>query len=66
MNKEKVLSILTKLDYTTKEGRETWGKALDTFDKGAEKFEEIMGQFDKALDKIDSKKSKSVLDNPLG
>ena len=70
MNKEKVrlraLSFLRNIDYTTDEGKVNYEKALDTFDKWAEKFEEIMSQFDKAIDKIDGKKSKSVLDNPLG
>ena len=70
MNKDKVrlraLSFLKNIDYTTPEGKTNYEKALGIFDKGAEKFEEIMSQFDKAIDKIDSKKSKSVLDNPLG
>ena len=66
MNKDKILSFLKNIDYTTLEGKANYEKALGTFDKGAKKFEEIMGQFDKAIDKIDGKKSKSVLDNPLG
>ena len=64
--KDKVLSFLRNIDYTTDSGKANYEKALDAFDKGAEKFEEIMSQFDMAIDKIDGKKSKSVLDNPLG
>jgi len=66
MKKDKVLSFLRNNDYATDEDRINYEKALGTFDHGAKRFEEVMNQFDKAIDKIDGKKSKSILDDPLG
>ena len=65
--KDKVISFLKNIDYSTDEGKANYEKALDIFDKGSERFEEIMSRFDNAMEKIDNKKTtKSVLDNPLG
>ena len=55
MNKDKILSFLSKIDYSTPEGKANYEKALDIFDKGSKRFEEIMDQVDKAFDNIDNK-----------
>jgi len=66
VSKQQIISFLNKIDYTTKEGRETWGKALDKYDEYMIKFDNVMNKIDESFGKIDGKRSKSVLDNPLG
>lgn len=52
--KQTALKILNMLDYTTKEGKETYSKAFDKFDEYSEKFENAMKKVDKAFDDVDN------------
>ena len=63
--KEKIISFLNKIDFTTKEGQMNMIKVFDKYDEYAKKFENIMSKFDKAFSKIDNKNAKSVLEDPL-
>lgn len=68
--KEKAINILNKIDFTIKEGAQTWDKYLGKIDKGFKKVDEVFEEFDKSLAKIGEdikpkKYTKKKADDPL-
>lgn len=57
--KQKVLDILNKVDFTTKEGAKNWEKGFDKFEKTWEKIDDALDQLDKGLAKMGNEKNTS-------
>jgi len=53
--KEKIISFLNKIDFTTKEGQMNMIKVFDKYDEYAKKFDDAISKFEKAFSKMDNK-----------
>jgi len=50
--KQKVISFLNKIDFTTKEGQGNMKKFFDKYEEYMKKFDDVMSKFDSAFGRM--------------
>jgi len=73
--KQRVINLLNKIDFTTKEGQANFDKYLGKIEGGMKKFDDIMNKIDRGFGKLESGISntrikgsgrKSIIDGDIG